>query len=462
MTTMNRSHLGSCVRSALAIAALVSAGLAQAQQAPVATAPGAQPARSHSLDFALLGGVNWSDNIRRTPRDEEDGAYSRTGVLLSYQRQSQRLNANINADVGYEHYFDDIYDSDVVGGLDGTAIFGIAPGRFEWLVQDNFGQVTTEPFAAVTPETRENINYFTTGPDVFIRLGSVTRLRLNGRYSNINYERSPLDNDRVGGGVGLERELSSASVASLNLRTHQTRYDENFPDADYDRDEASFAFLTQGARTRANLEVGYTRVSLADSDRESSGLLLRLSLERQLTPSARLGLTVGREFSDAGDVFRLQQGLAGVSQRAQSVLPISDPFTNEYATLRYELVGRRTGMGVGAGYFDESYESAVNADRTRWLADANIYRELSANTRVELLGSRVEEDARHMPGDYVELRGALGFSWQASRKVSFDLQVERVDRDSDLADGGYVENRAWLGVRYGHAPARGQVGVGLQ
>ncbi len=459
---MNRSYLGTCVRSALAIAALVGADLAQAQQAPVQPTRGGQPLREHSFDFALIGGVNWSDNIARTPVDEEEGAYSRTGVLLAYQRQSQRLNANVNADVGYEYYFDDEFDSDVVGGLDGTAVFGVVPGRFEWLVQDNFGQVTTDPFAAVTPETRENVNYFTTGPDVFVRLGSTTRLRVNGRYSNINYENSPFDNDRIGGGLGLERELSSSSVASLNLRTDKTEYDENVADADYDRDEASLGLTAQGARTRANLEVGYTRLSVSDSDRESSGLLLRLSLDRQLTQASRLGLTLGREFSDAGDVFRLQQGLIGVSQGTQSVLPSSDPFTNEYATLRYQLVGRRTGMGAGVARFEESYEGAANTDRTRLLVDASIYRELGPNTRVELLGRRAEDDARNIPGDYVETSGLLSFSWQASAKLSFNLQLERVDRDSDLADGSYVENRAWLGLRYGHAPARGQVGVGLQ
>ncbi|HEY0941123.1 MAG TPA: hypothetical protein VGE08_13570 [Steroidobacter sp.] len=458
---MNRSYLGSCVRSALAIAALVGAAMAQAQQAPVQPTRGGQPLREHSFDIGLLGGINWSDNIRRTAVDEDEGTYSRTAVLLTYERQSQRLNASVNADVGYEYYFDDEFDSDVVGGLDGTAVFGVVPGRFEWFVQDNFGQVTTDPFAAVTPETRENVNYFTTGPDVFVRLGSVTRLRVNGRYSNINYERSPFDHDRIGGGVGIERELSSSSVASLNLRTDRTEYDANVPDVDYDRDEASLGFIAQGARTRANLEVGYTRLTALDSDRESSGLLLRLSLDRQLTQASQLGLTLGREFSDAGDVFRLQQSLTGVSQGTQTVLPSSDPFTNEYVTLHYQLVGRRSGMGAGVAHFEETYEGAGNADRTRLLVDASIYRELSANTRVELLGRREEDDARNIPGDYVETSGALGFSWQASRKLSFNLQIERVDRNSELAGGGYVENRAWLGVRYGHVLARGQVG-GLQ
>ena len=38
-------------------------------------------------------------------------------------------------------------------------------------MQDSFGQAITDPFSPVTPETRENVNYFTTGPSLEFLLG---------------------------------------------------------------------------------------------------------------------------------------------------------------------------------------------------------------------------------------------------------------------------------------------------
>jgi hypothetical protein len=455
---MSRSCLRGCLRRALMIAALGGVGLAQAQQPPAQPPRGGPSAREQSLDFGLLGGVTWSDNIRRSATDEQEGAYSRTGLLLGYQQHSQHLDASVNADIGYEHYFDNDFDDDVVGGLDGLAVLGIVPDRLEWLVQDNFGQVTSDPFVAVTPETRENVNFFTTGPDVLVRLGSASRLRLNARYSNVSYEESPFDNDRIGGGIGVERELSSAAVASLNVRTEKTEYDRG--SGDYDRREASLALTARGARTSANLEVGYTELGFTDTDQQSDGLLVRLGLDRQLTSSSTLSLTLGREFSSAGDIFRLQRELAGTSQHTQSVLLTSDPFTNRYATLRYEFVGRRTGLGFGLAGFDESYESTVAADRRRTLVDAHVYRDLRSNLRVHLLGRTSREEQPNGPGDFREHGGVLGLSWQAGARLGLDLQLERINRNSDTGSGDYAENRAWLGVRYGNAPAR--AGAGLQ
>jgi hypothetical protein len=456
--TMSRSCLRGCLRRALLIAALGGVGLADAQQ-PLDPPPrGGAPEREQSLDYALVGRITGSDNIRRSATDEEGGAYSRTGLLLGYQQRSQRLDASVNADLGFEHYFDNAFGDSVVGGLDGVAVLGLVPERFEWHIQDNFGQVTSDPFVAITPETRENANYFTTGPDVLVRLGSALRLRLNGRYSNVSYEKSPFDNKRLGGGIAVQRELSSAAVASLNVRTEKTKHDDDIisHSSDYQRREASLGLAARGARTRANLEVGYTELSFADTDQQSDGLLVRLGLDRQLTRSSTLSLTLGREFSSAGDIFRLQQQLASTSQRTLSVLPTSDPFTNQYASLRYEFLGRRSGLGFGFARFKESYDNVAHDERQRSLADVQVHRDLRANLRVRLRGGTAKEDARNLPDGFHETGGMLGLSWQTGARLFLDLELERIRRDSDREGGDYTENRAWLGVRYGSVPAIGR------
>lgn len=451
-----RGSLRSLAVSAPVALVLGGIGLAHAQQ-PVLPAEGDAALRNHSLDIGVAAGINRSDNIRRDAINEESGSYGRAGVLLAYQRNGPRLNAEVEADVAYEHYFDDEFDSDVVGGLNGRATLGLVPGRFEWHAQNNFGQVTMDPFAAITPENRQNINYFTTGPDLYLRLTGAMRMRLSGRYSSVLYEESQLDSNRYSAGAALERELSDSSMVSLNVQTETIKYDDAEP-SEYDSDEAFIGFEARGSRTSIDLSLGYTVLRVTDSD-DSGGLLARLVLSRQLTPGSGLTLMLGREFADAGDLFRLQQDLTGVSQETQSTRPIGDPFTNEYATLRWEVAGLRTGLGFGVGRFEEHYETATDADRTRIVLDANAYRDLRPNVRLELFASTSKEEARNLAIDFRETRAVASLSWQPSLRVTLALQYEHIDRDSDLVQEGYVENRAWLGVRYGSTLARTAAGV---
>ena len=121
-------------------------------------------------------GAEHSDNVRRVATDEQSDTIGTARVTLTLEEMRPRLEARIAADVQYRHYFDDSYDSEVVGGLSGDVAWSILPERFIWIVQDNYGQIAADRAQPDTPDNREDINYFTTGPDLRLRR-RVLRLR---------------------------------------------------------------------------------------------------------------------------------------------------------------------------------------------------------------------------------------------------------------------------------------------
>ncbi len=425
------------LRAAIAWTMALACAGAAAQTAPVAT----QPAdRNGELSFAVTGGASWSDNVRRVPTDEESGTIGRAGVEFGYQQQSRRIDTDIDLNLGYEHYFDDAFDDDVVGGVDARLSLAIVPERFLWFFQENYGQITSDPFAASTPENRENINYFTTGPDLMFNFGSATTARLSGRYSDVQYEVADTDNQQYGGLLSLARRLSGTATLSLNVEGTRFEFDDQALNTDYDRYLGYLRYEVQGARTGLSIDAGYTSM---DIDGETpDGLLGRVTVSRRVSPAAILAFSLGQQFSDSGDLFRAGQDMGGVSLDGASIVGTSDPFQSRTASINYDFNRHRTTFGFGASYAKESYETLSQLDREVTTYEAYFGRQLSRVMDVRLFAQIEQEKFATTGFDDDELRAGAYLNWILGRRLSLRLQYDRFDRDSSDSTTDYTENQA--------------------
>lgn len=437
----------------LLLVALAALPTAHAQESAVGRSmeptPGVQP---RNLEFGLTTGVTWSDNVSLVPTNEEDGTIGEVGVDLLYDQQSRRLRTDLDLNAAYEHYFDDNFDDNVFGGLDGTMIFGVVPERFEWFLQDNFGQTRVNPLAGATPDNRENFNYLTTGPDFTLRFGRVTALRLAGRYSRTDYETASLDGDRYSGAISLQRNVSSASSVSLNAMSERVENDDTSLTDGYDRSEGYLRYELDNDRTDLGVDLGYTTIE--DDTHTSSGPLVRLSLRRQMTPATAVALQLGDEFSDAGNVFRATQDLNGVSRDAESVLVTSDALERRFGYLGWSFERNRTEFGVNGEYSEENYENAVALDRSLARYSAYVSRRLTSNVRVRLDARQSKEEFDASNLDIDEWRGVAALDWEVGRTLSWRLQFEYREREGSGSNGAvaslqeYKESRASLFITW--------------
>ncbi|MGH8188146.1 MAG: outer membrane beta-barrel protein [Steroidobacteraceae bacterium] len=431
-TTMNMANR---VRAALLVSLAVAAAIdtARAQQAQ----PGE---REQTFELGLTTGGSWSDNIGRVPADEDEGSLGLAGVILGYRQRSARLEADVDANVVYEHYFDDTFDDDLLGGIDGTVRAEIVPERLSWFVQDNFGQIASDPFSADRPDNREDINYFTTGPDFTFRLGSAMSVLLSGRYSNTAYETSELDGERLGGTVALSRELSGNSSFSLNATTEQVEFDNTTFNTDYDRHQGFLRYDARGSRTTLTIDAGYTSLDTGTDTPDAP--LARISVTRQVSASSTFTLRAGSEYSSGADLFRDTQGAQGAQLSGQSIVATNDPFEYRFGALEWDFNRNRTTIGLALQHGKEEYETLTQLDRTLTSFNAYFTRQVSRTAELRLFGAYEDEQFDELDGEDQELQLGAALAWDVGRTLEVRVQLDHFDRDSSNVLTEYTENRA--------------------
>src|SRR5690606_36621649 len=115
-----------------------------------------------------------------------------------------------------------------------------------------------------------------------------------------------------------------------------------------------------------SVDAGYTMLDIGDES--PGGVLLRASATRRLSPSSSVSLSLGSQFSDSAELFRMGQQRGGTSLDTSSALTTNDPLENRFVSLSYDFLRNRTAFGFGVEYSDEDYESAESIDRklTTW------------------------------------------------------------------------------------------------
>ncbi|HEU4654415.1 MAG TPA: hypothetical protein VFS47_10530 [Steroidobacteraceae bacterium] len=414
----------------------------------------APQAIAENLAYEASLGAGHSDNILRNNNNEKSENIASAGLQFSFDKQSSKLQADAVGDLAYFDYRDNTFDSQLIGNFAGNALFAFVPERFQWVVSDNFGQVLSDPFQPATPDNDENLNYFTTGPDVTFAFGSQTRLRLGGRYSLTSYQKSPFDSDSISGQLGLIHLLSSSSSVSLNVSDQQVHYKEEVLNADYQQDDAYVRYEAQGARTRLGLDAGYSRIDRDAATSTDGGLLFRLNVSRRISGSSVVLLTGGREFASSGSAFATSQSATGVSLNAAPGRQTVQPFTNDYVTLAWNFSRNRSGMALLGSWNKQTYGDNPDLDQTLKRFGVQLQRDLSQTTSVSITANR-SYGSFELPGvDYNEDIAGAELSWHLSRAVVLGVSYNYFHRNSDLATGDYVENRYWLRIGYARGTPR--------
>jgi hypothetical protein len=399
------------------------------------------------LTYTVEAGVGRSDNITRADRDEISETIGLAGLELKWDRTGPRLEGEVDIDADFLHYFDGTFDDEVVGSGNALLDFSIIPDSFTWRVQDNFGQELSDPFAPVTPETREGVNYFTTGPEFMMRLGQAGILRVYGTYSLSEYETSPLDSERVVGGLAVGRRSGEGKELTLNGVHEEVSFDDEI-NTDFERRSLFLKYMLDAARTDINLEAGYTWLEPVTGEK-SDDPLFNLSITRELTSASTLQLELGTQLTDSSDAMR---NSAGGVPGGGSVTATSDSYENTTALLGWNFSRNRTTFGLTASWEEDIYETQSLLDRTMFIYDLSLSRRTTPTLTLGLTGSLVDEEFENSNLNTDTLQVGATADWQFARTLGLRLLIERHDREG--SDGSnYTENRIFLSLYL--RPARG-------
>jgi hypothetical protein len=391
-------------------------------------------------------GVGETDNVTLVSTNKISQTLTVADVDFAVQEQRRWFDVTAKGDFSDVDYLQGAYGNELLGRFDGLAHLAIIPGKIAWVVQDDFGQAQVDPFAAVTPANRENINYVGTGPDATLRLGGEGFLNLSARYARTQYETSPFDNNRLSETVDLGRLLSAHSSVSLEGTTEHVLFADTETNTDFVRSSVYGHYEVQGARTDLTANLGVTQVEQrGESFRGPSS---KLQLSRVLSPAARLTFAAGRDITDASAGFsNLQAGAIGGISTAPATIS-STNYTITYASLEWQYTRNRTSVALSGRWERDAYEGQAQSDLARGTAEFRVDRQLIQGLSVQVRGSVYRTNFANV--DFSETDFLIGGSliFRKGRATEIRLRCDHTSRTVSGIGSGYSENRIFLTVGY--------------
>jgi hypothetical protein len=397
------------------------------------------------LDWSLESAIGHTDNATRVANNEISDDIGSIGGTIDLNREGSRIDARLRGAGSFRTYLDDTYDDEFLGSGAAEFRLGLVGDALIWAIDDTFGQVLSDTFEPSTPDNRENLNVFSTGPDLHLQVGRTTELLVQGRYEDASYQSSDnADTQRVTGDIALIRRPSASVAWSLHASTSHVEYD-TAGDTDYDNHEIFVRLESTGAHQTltADLGAGF----LDGGNQKDQAMVMRVDWTRHLTPSWHMELGAISEYRNADDQF--VSGVAGGSDLGgtQDVLLSGQAMRNDSAALSLHFTRPRTTLRLLGDIGKESYPDTDGLDRDRWSLGVEASRLLTARLRATI-------EARHedrsndnsVDDDKTSMFGAR-LDWRVGKALYIGLQGRHEDRSGET-DFGYTETIYGASISY--------------
>lgn len=436
------------------------------------------------LSYGADAGFGETDNVGLSPKNGVSQTIATADVDFDVKHQSRRLDVDAKGNFSYFDYLQGAFGSQLVGRFDGLAHVAVIPQRLTWVFQDDFGQAALDPFLPTTPTNLENINYFSTGPDLHLRVGGTGFFDLGARYARAQYATSPFNSNRYLGTLAAGLQLSARSSVSLNAAFERVLFENTVVNGDFNHSSGYARYEVEGARTGLSVELGATKitqdasagtsivildpngvprtltVTIPQNAYSTTGPLARIAVTRKLSTAASLTLSGGRELADAGSSFSgIQGGAIGVVGAAPS-LQTSSSFTSSFASLGWEYKRNRTTVGISARWDRDVYPSQPQFDLRRGGVEFRVARKLTRALAAQVIGRYGKSDYFNatpatLQGGSPKFDDALiggALVWRHGRALEVKLRAEHSSRNTPGSDSGYRENRIFATVGYRPKP----------
>jgi hypothetical protein len=398
------------------------------------------------LAYGIEVGAIYSDNVARLEeKDSGEETIGLVGFNVDYSSESRGLETDILVDLQYHEYLDGSFDGEPFGAANADLKFILVPNLLNWQFQDRFGVINSDPLQASTPENREVMNVFSTGPELSLAIGKRTTVGLSATYRNTRFEESDSNSDALGGWLSLSRAVSPNRSLSLNLSAARVEFESEL-NSDFDRQAAYVGFNSRNSRGSIQVDVGYNE--LHDQGEVLDGTFFSINWSRKL--SSRVGMTLGynQRYSDTANIFGDFQnpGLGFGDTRNVSSLSEAFEFSRVSIGFDYSQDKTKAYIRISADEYDYVSSSSLNRsyDGIRVGVSRDFAGSWSASLDADYRRSVFDDQSREDDDKY--LRGKI--SKRISRNLKLNLAYSLSDRSSDQSGRDYSENRLSLTISY--------------
>lgn len=403
--------------------------------------------KEERLGVSFELGAERSDNILRSNSDEQTETIALAILGLDIATDRRRVDARLSTDLQYRDYLDTELESEIAGGAIGYLDLSFIPERFSWITEDNYGQIAKTRQVVDRPDNRQQMNYFTTGPDFRLPLGQRAALQLSGRWADTYMEDSNADNEATFADISLFRQLTDRSSISIGAGTSETEFDDpTFPN--FKTRQATAGFRWQAPRTSVALDGGYLEYDQEGAPDVSDFVMVRVDLTRQVTARSRVQVNAGTKPSSDGESFRRDQSIIGIGDGPEAAQASGDFFRVDDAYVLWTTDWERTALSWVASFRREEHEVFNTLDREQLRGQIGLSRELSPSIDLEVMGGYLQEERTLTGFQFDDWYAATELKWDFARRFSAKLRLDHFVGGSDDGTRDYTENRVYLGVAY--------------
>jgi hypothetical protein len=408
------------------------------------------------VDLTMHVGDTYTDNALRTP----DGPSDNIGAVaarLDLSAQGAHYETDLRSAVTLLHYFQGTQDDEVLRGFSGDVTFFIVPNRLNWVVQENYGPVLENPLSPDRPDNWTYDSYFTTGPDLQIGDDGQFHVRASARYSRADYEvELTPGNQQYAALVSFLLPGTVRNEKSLQISSKRVEQDAlnqppvPLPANGYDVQEAYLRWANELRRGGFYIDAGSSWVS--DDGVTNSSPLVRVGLDRTISRSLTLSLSLGTQYSDDLRRFaRLQDDAPGVDDPRGDLFRNTGPLQEEYADVTLQFTGGRTVAALRVAHnrlVSEDGFSTSAPDQEYSNATFDLERQITPRLSLQMGAALDRRDYGQLDRTDDDLFAFLTGAWRISREIEARLTGRFNKRDSSDPTADYTEKSIQLEFVY--------------
>lgn len=377
-----------------------------------------------------------------------------TGRATLYLREiaSPNVRADIFAGVTKENYADNIVADRTRLNLEAYSAWTITPEILSWIIEDYYGQTFQDILQPGTSNNLQDVNVFSTGPDLNFRISPVDRLFTGFRVGNYYAKQVNIDSNRYFGFAGWRHTVSSTSDVFLNYTLMRRIFKDTSLNSDYDLQNIFFRLESKRTqRSTLAMDLGASRFE-PEVGESLSAPLASMLLTYAMPRNANLRLTANTQLTDATSAILAAGSVNAVtvpvgntdSSRVYRLKEVDGSYTQprSYGSDRIRLFAQRL-----------DYET-VNLDQDRAGAYVDIGLGVTSTLTGTLFSSYV--NTHYIDQTFIDKDGIVGLrvQYQVRPRVFLELEGRRTNRVSNVSTRDYDENRAIISIAYRSIPFR--------
>jgi hypothetical protein len=413
----------------------------------------ATPIHAGEFGFGVGLSLAHDSNIFRTETNPQSEWTQTLVAGLFYQENTIDVTARVLVQVERRHFYRHTFADDTGGFLDGAAVWTILPRQLTWAVEDVFREVQLNIAAPSTPSNLTKSNALRTGPDFTFLLSSTNSAVIGGRYGRFDVLQSSInDNQRYTAYVRGIHALSPQAKVSLNYEAARVYFEPEaqvFPKIL--REDWFGRFENRSSINSTTIDVGTSRATQYGAPPLKSSRLARLTLSEALSSQSTLRLALSDQISDTYSDL-IAGATSSTTPRETGVTPTgafasSDLYHSKRGDLAYANDDRRLGYTLLAygrrvdfETLDQDYQEKGGTLLWTWAYSGAMRFNASAayTKRTFEIIDRQDTDRTY----------GVSATYRLSGNVIVTMDVGRIERQSTVPLGSFVDNRVVLVLGY--------------